>query len=335
MSDDETRARRDSALGRLRRVGATPVAVPRPAGGLTGARGRALSVLGLTLIASLCYVAIKIGLSYAPPLYFGGLRALIAGVALLTLAAVRQLPVLPTRGLWPGTLALAFTTTTITYGGMFLSPGRAGAGIASVLGNVQPLITIALAGALLGERITRTKAVALVLGLAGVVLMAYPGFSEFGASVGVGSLLALTASLGAASGSVISKRLPLGEALLAVAGWQFILGSGPLVAAAVGVESVATTAWRPEFIVILLLLALVGTAFSTAAWFWLLQHDDVGQLSLLLFIVPVLGLGLAMLVFGERIGLMEAVGAALIVAATGVVLRGAGQDETGSSGLAV
>ena len=295
--------------------------------GVEGAPLRALGVVGLTLIASVCYVAITTGLQYAPPLYFGGLRAMIAGITLLGFAAALRLPVLPPRDLWLGTLALAMTTTTVTYGGMFLSPGRVGAGIAAVLGNVQPLITVVLAAFFLHERITRTKAIALLLGLAGVLLIAYPGFGEAGSSVGVGSLLALTASLGAAIGSVISKRLNLREALLAVTGWQFMLGSTVLLVVAFGVEPVATTAWGAEFIGILLFLALIGTAFATAAWFWLLQHDDVGRLSLILFIVPVLGLGLAMLIFGERVGAVEAIGAMLIAAAIGSVLHGARKDE--------
>jgi O-acetylserine/cysteine efflux transporter len=279
-------------------------------------------VLGLTLIASVCYVAIKAGLAYAPPLYFGGLRGLIAGVALLVLAGALGRPVLLDRHLRLGTLALALTATTLTYGGMFLSPGRAGAGIATVLGNVQPLLAVALAAVFLEERITRAKAVALLLGLAGVVLVTYPGLRESSTRVGVGGLLALGASLGSAVGSVISKRLALRSALLAVTGWQFVLGSVPLLAAAAVLEPVSGTTWNAKFVTLLLFLALVGTAFSTAAWFWLLQRDDVSRLSLLLFGAPVLGLGLAVAAFGERIEPVEGVGASMIGVSILAVLRG-------------
>jgi len=71
-------------------------------------------------------------------------------------------------------LALAATVTTITFGGMFLSPGRTGAGIASVLGNTQPFITIVLAALFLAEKITRGKLLVLLAGLIGVGLISAP-----------------------------------------------------------------------------------------------------------------------------------------------------------------
>jgi drug/metabolite transporter (DMT)-like permease len=202
-----------------------------------------------------------------------------------------------------------------------------------VLGNVQPLVTVVLAAILLNERVTGAKAVALLLGLAGVALVAYPGFQGSGAGFGVGSLLALSASAGAATGSVIAKRLELRAELLAVTGWQFVLGSAPLLAAAAVLEPVERVTWNVEFFTILLFLALVGTAFTTAAWFWLLERDDVGRLSLILFVIPVLGLVLAMAIFGERITPVQVLGALLIAAGTLAVLRAA--RGTGTSRRAI
>ncbi len=49
-----------------------------------------ISVLGLTLVYAVCFVAIKEGLAFAPPLLFAGLRAIIAGAALLALAAAQR-----------------------------------------------------------------------------------------------------------------------------------------------------------------------------------------------------------------------------------------------------
>ena len=93
----------------------------------------------------------------APPLLFGGLRALIGGAALLGLMVVLRQRLVPPRERWGGVLALALTATSLAFGAMFLSPGRTGAGIASVLGNAQPLILVVLAAAFLGERMTRSR----------------------------------------------------------------------------------------------------------------------------------------------------------------------------------
>ena len=97
-------------------------------------------------------------------------------------------------------VGLGITSTTIAFAAMFLSPGLAGAAIASVLGNSQPIFAVALAVPLLGERMTPGKQVALVLGTLGVILIATASSGAYGLA---GPALALGASLSLAIGSVI------------------------------------------------------------------------------------------------------------------------------------
>ena len=305
---DERRSRRNAATGRTGSAG-TP-----------GAGTLMLGVLVVTVLAALCAVVVKAGLGYAPPLFFGGLRALIAGTVLLGLALLGGHPLLPAPRRWPALLALSLVATTATYGGMFLSPGRVGAGIASVLGNVQPLVAVLLAALVLHERLTRAKIAAVLLGTGGVLLITYPRLAG-GLSEGmVGSLFALSASIGAAAGSVLVKRMDLRGELLAVTGWQLVLGSLPLLGAAALLEPLGETTWGAAFAGMLLFLSLGGTALSTTIWFWLLGHGDVGRLSLFLFLVPVLGLAFAWVVFGERVAPLETAGMLAIFVGTALVL---------------
>ncbi len=62
-----------------------------------GTRSRRALVILLAVVYATCFVAIKIGLAFAPPLLFAGLRALIAGLALLGLLIIWRHPVLPAR----------------------------------------------------------------------------------------------------------------------------------------------------------------------------------------------------------------------------------------------
>ena len=285
-------------------------------------RGRiALTVLIATIYAA-CYSAIKAGLAFAPPLGFAGLRALTAGLALLGVQALRCRALLPPRRLWPAVLAIAALGTTIGFGAMFMSPGRTGAGIASVLGNTTPLMIVGLAAVVLHERLTRDKIIALALAFTGVSLIAYRGLTGPQAYGVAGLLLPLSAAAGSASESVLAKRANAGEHLLAVAGWQLTIGSFPLLAASVWLERARPIAWSPVFIGLLLFLALVGTSFTTGLWYWLVQRDDVGRLSVVLLLAPVLGLLLAAAVFGERIGLVEFAGIGLAIAGTIVAAWG-------------
>lgn len=292
----------------------------------------ALTVL-VAAIYAVCYVAIKSGLTYAPPLRYAGLRALLAGIALAGVLAIRRRPLLPPRRLWPAVAAVAALGTAMGFGTMFLSPGRTGAGIASVLGNTSPLMIVGLAAVFLGEPLTRGKVIALALALTGVSLIAYPGLAGPAAYGLVGLLLPLLAAAGSASESVIVKRADTGEAMLGFAAWQLLIGSIPLLALSAWFEHGQPIEWSPTFAGLLFFLAFVGTAFTTALWYWLVQRDEVGRLSLVLFLVPVLGLLLAATLFGERIGGLEAAGVALALAGTLVVAwesmhpRGAGRPR--------
>lgn len=285
-----------------------------------GARGRFALVLLLAAVYAVCYLAIKTGLAFAPPLRFAGLRALGGGAMLLPVILLSGGPFLPARRQWPWLAVIAATGTVLAYGAMFLSPGRTGAGLASVLGNTTPLLIIVLAAAVLGERITLPKAAALLLGLLGVTLTASPAFVSPGRSGLLGNALPLLAAGGAATESVLVKRIGLGRDILRFTAWQLLLGGGSLLLVSTWLERGLAIAWTARFIGLLTFLALVGTAFATALWYWLLQRDEVGRLSLALFLAPVAGLLLAVAFFGERLRPAELVGAAVTVSGIVVVL---------------
>ena len=269
---------------------------------------------GLASVYAVCFAAIKAGLIYAPPLRFASLRAFLAGGALLALLAILGRPVLPKRASWRWVLALGLTTTTLAFAGMFLSPGRTGAGIASVLGNTQPIMALALAAAILHERLDRTKVFALGVGTMGVVLIAYPelsGPSAYGIS---GAALALGASVALAVGSIVAKQMGDQVDLINVTAWQLLIGGIPLLALSALFEP-GGIVWDPRFIGLLALLSLAGTALPTPIWYWLLRGDEVGRLSLLLYLVPAAGLLIGTLAFQEPLTPLEIGGMALVVLA--------------------
>lgn len=278
-----------------------------------------VAMLGLTAIYAVCFVAIKAGLPFAPPLLFAGLRALLGGLGLLSVMIVLRRPLLPACGEWFGVVAVALTATTVSFGAMFLSPGLAGAGIASVLGNTQPLIVVVLAAIFLSERVTRGKSITLALGLIGVGLIAAPALATSDAYGLSGAALALGASGGLAVGSVIVKRMGPQVDVLALTTWQLILGSLPLLGFSALIEGDTGVRWTFQFVGLLLFLALVGTSLASAVWYGLVQRGDVGRLSLFFFLIPVIGLGLAAVLFGERVTPIEGAGVLLTLAGIGVL----------------
>ncbi|MHB8487603.1 MAG: DMT family transporter [Candidatus Dormibacteria bacterium] len=291
---------------------------------LTSAAARTppwLTMLAISLIYALCFVAIKAGLQFAPPLLFAALRTFLGGVFLLAIIRTQRIPLRPPRSLWPWIGAIGLVATTFTYGAMFLSPGRTGAGIASILGNLQPLIVIVLATAFLSERLTRYSGAALVLGVGGATLTAAPalvGPDGYGLP---GAVLALAASIGAAVGSVLIKRVgrfhvaDFRGAVVTISAWQLVVGSVPLFLLSALLERHVHLVWNGELVSIIVVLALVGTSLPTVIWYSLIQHHDVGRLSIFLFLVPVFGTLIAFVAFREPLSVPAFAGMALTIAA--------------------
>ncbi|MBF6596360.1 MAG: EamA family transporter, partial [Thermaceae bacterium] len=75
-----------------------------------------------------------------------------------------------------------------------------------------------------------------------------------------------------------------------------------------------------------------GTAFVTAGWYWLLQGSELGRLSQVFFLVPVLGLGLAAVFYGERVAWMQGLGLLFIVGGLAVQTLEAHTPQLGLPG---
>ena len=288
-----------------------------------------------TLIAlnGVCYAGIRVGLQSASAAAFGGLRALAAGIVLLIAAGLSGGLLLPRGRDWWSLSLLGVIATTATFGAMFTSPTQMDTGLASLLGNLQPLFIVLLGALFLNERVTARKLGAVALGAAGVLLVLWPALARSGeASRGAGSLLALGASLSAAVGSVLVKRLKVRPGLLGTTGWQLVIGSLPLLAVAAARPNGLAVQWTLEFSLVLLFLALLGTALTTTLWFWFLARHEAGGLSIFLFLIPVMGLGIGAVVFGERVERLQVVGV-LVVAVALLLAAYAPQRPSAAAGV--
>ena len=277
-------------------------------------------MLLIAVIQAACFTLIKSGLEFAPPLLFGGLRAVIGGSALLAFAVLTRKPLLPTPSTWVGVLFLSLVATTITFAAMFLSPGRTEAGIASALGNLQPFITLLLAYWLFSEPLSLAKAAAVILGVTGVTLISYPSLSNSDALGISGAALALGVSFGSSAGNVLVKQMKPGELLLAITGWQLAVGGVVLIVLSVlAGEEIAVEA-SIEFLGLLMFLALIGTAFITALWFKFVQEGQMGRLATFFYLVPVFGLAAAVVVFDEAVSGITLAGAFIVLLAVVIMV---------------
>lgn len=263
---------------------------------------------------ALCYPLIAVGLSHAPPLYFAALRSFVAGVGLLAPALALRRPLPKDWRVWVTLLGVGLSLTGLGFGGMFLAGGIVSPGLATVLANAQPLIAAGLAYVILNERLGPRRRVGLLLGFAGILLIALPGFGPENVNsspLGVGFVL--LGALGVAVGNVLLKRLAGQVDVLMATGWQFILGGVPLYVTAQIFEAPVKVMWNPAFVGMLLTLGLLGTALALLLWFALLRRSELNRLNTFTFLTPAFALIIGAVFFNERLGLVEVGGIILIL----------------------
>lgn len=96
-------------------------------------RPRPARMLWVTAAWGACFVAIQWGLRDAPVLWFAALRALVAGGALVAVAAVQQRPRPAGRRAWWLIAMLAVTNASIAFAAMFAGVDGIATGTAAVL----------------------------------------------------------------------------------------------------------------------------------------------------------------------------------------------------------
>ncbi|NMM24457.1 MAG: DMT family transporter [Phycicoccus sp.] len=270
-------------------------------------------MLWITAAWGACFVAIQWGLRDAPVLWFAALRALVAGVALLAVGRAQHRPRPLGMRAWGLIAVQGLVNVTVGFGAMFAAVAGLATGTAAVLANAQPLLIMLPAWWLYGEVVSRRTAGALVVGFAGLVLVAVPGGG------GRGAALSLLAAAAITAGTLLSRRLGALDVIVA-SGWRFMIGGAALAVIAGVVQGTPVIAWTPRFIAVLAFLSLVGSAAAFVAWFTETRRSRLDVLSAWTFLTPVVGIVLAAMVLGERASGWTGAGLAAVLVAMGVVL---------------
>ena len=192
-------------------------------------------ILAISMVAAgVVYPVTDSALKHTSPIMIATLRALVGGLILSLMLPLLGSRLPRTRRLWGWAFAIGFGNTTLTQVGISVGTDRAGAAVASVLLNSSPFFVALLARFWLHEPITRLRAIGLVVGFVGVLLvvLADPGKIAHGSRLAIGFALALLGALGWAGGGLGMRVLTQREPDLDVAGHtaaQFIAGGIPLI----------------------------------------------------------------------------------------------------------
>jgi drug/metabolite transporter (DMT)-like permease len=257
------------------------------------------------------WVVMKQGLHYSDPWPFTALRCGLGAVALFMVLALLRRPMRPTQiGL---TMLLGLLQTTGMIGLLMWALQSGAAGRVSALVYTMPFWTLVLSWALLSERITGLRWLAVVFSLAGLVLVLDP--AHLGGTL-QSKLLAIGAGISWALSAIVAKKIRARGPtdVINLTAWQMLYGSIPIIIIAVFVHS-RSISWTGGFIGALAYNVIPATALAWALWLYVLQVLPTGVAGISTLATPVIGIGSAALVLHEHVTGMEGAGMACIIAA--------------------
>lgn len=214
-------------------------------------------------------------------------------------------------------------------------------GIAALLIALLPAWLVVLGWLFVGERISRPIALGIVIGLAGVAILAGPW--EATGTIEIYGLLALLGSpiLWAAGSIFAAHRAERPADAIQGLGVQMLGGGAVMVVVATLVGDwgrLDPGAVSGRSMLAVLYLAVIGSLVGYSAYMWLLKHAPLAQVGTYAYVNPVVAFALGAVFAGEpitpRIVAAAAVilaGVALIVTARGRAARAQPPEEAAQS----
>ena len=280
-----------------------------------------LTPLLFVLLWSTGFIGAKFGLPYAEPLTFLSSRyvLVIALMSLLALAMRAPWPASPREALHIGVTGVL--VQALYLGGVFMSIHRGlPAGISALVVGMQPLLTAALAGALLGERVSARQWAGLALGFGGVALVVGSKASVDGVD---GDALvhmlvpALAALLGITAGTLYQKRFCPRFDLRTGSVMQFLPSLVVTLLVASQTETMEIE-WTGDFVFALGWLVLVLSIGAISLLNLLIRSGSAVNVASLFYLTPPATALIAWAMFGETLSALAIAG--MVIAVSGVWL---------------
>ncbi len=284
-----------------------------------------LTPLLFVLLWSTGFIGAKYGLPYAEPLTFLVTRyVLVIGVmGVLALAMRAPWPASPREAIHIGVTGLL--VQALYLGGVFMSIHRGlPAGVSALVVGMQPLLTAALAGALLGERVSARQWTGLALGFGGVALVVGSKASVDGVE---GDALihmlipALAALLGITAGTLYQKRYCPRFDLRTGSVLQFLPSLAITALIASQTETMVIT-WTGDFVFALGWLVLVLSVGAISLLNLLIRSGSAVNVASLFYLTPPTTALIAWAMFGETLSALAIAGMALAVSGVWLARKG-------------
>lgn len=288
----------------------------------------------LCLIWGSTWIAIKIGLSAAPPLQTAALRFMLAISILTVIVLVRRYRYPSGWRTWvkvgyPGVWMYGIHYALIYFAQLHISSS-----LTAVLFASFPFFVAILSTLKLRETpVTRLGWFGIAIGFGGVVLISYDQLTTSG-DLFLGTALALVSTYAAAHGVVIHKKYHARENIVVTSSIQMLFGGLPVLIAALLFEDWADFTVSAESIGSILYLAVIGTVVAFLSYYWLLARMTAVSASLTAFITPLVAIFIGVLFFAESLSIPIIAGTTLILSGVALSIEKPSSERDASASSA-
>lgn len=281
-----------------------------------------IAFASVTIFWALSWIFIKIGVRDFPPFLFAGIRCILSAGVLFAYAKVAGVPMrLQTVSTWINFL-IGMCFFGIPFMAIFTGEKTVDASVAAVVFGCSPIFTVTMARIFLGERLTRTRVFAVLIGLCGITYLYLPAIAETGIKANWGLLLILAGCVCGSCGTILAKRKLRHESAATSLPNQMILVGPVILAASLLTESRDGINLSGSFVFSLLYLSLLSSGLAYVLYFWMLKHMPIAQLVYIDFIFPILSIIFGRVILDEPVSSRLAIAALLIVTGGILATRG-------------
>jgi len=269
------------------------------------------------------FLAIRVGVREVPPLLLAALRFLISGLVLYGWTRMRSERA-PTRRQWMSAFLLALLIFVFDYGLLFWAEQRVPSGLAAVMMATIPVfMALSEIVILRTQRLTLRLSLALLIGIAGVVVLVNRSLNLGGAPIErTGALALIIGAISWSIASALTRKLPLPSSKVVSSAAQMLAG-GILLTMASAIfgefprfhpSAVSLAAWLS-----LLYLIVAGSIVGFTAYVWLLHHESPTKVGTYAYVNPVVAVILGYFLAGEELGLRTILGTAFVLVSVIVI----------------
>ena len=296
-----------------------PTRLPAQASGAVPMR-TLLLIGAVTLLWGLNWPAMRAAVVELSPLTFRVVCVVVAGAGLLGIAALAKEPMWPRPAAWRPILLLSLVNVTGWQMLSALALQHIGGGHGAIIAYTMPIWATLFSALWLKERIDRRKILALGLGMAGMLALFGKDLGSLGETP-LGMLYMLGAALCWALATVGIKTYRWGIGIVALSGWQLVIGGLPIVLAWLWLEpdpDFSHLTWRG--------VLAAGYAATVALIFCFTAYNKIVTLlpasvaAVSTLAIPVVGVLASALLLGEPVGFGEIAALALVLVALSLAL---------------